>query len=168
MLVVVGHGPSIVGKALGSWLDRQTVVRLKNAPRPNAEDWGTRIDYQCASTPLWDRLAPEIWVLPNEKETGKYQDGDGVRVSDGRWWQYFWRFAPGYKMSTGLRALCCAVEFLNPDEIGLLGFDNLIHPQVKGLQKWHEAPFSRQQWHDYDAEHQAAMALGVKLRNLAE
>lgn len=44
MIVIIGHGPSVVRCGLGSWIDQQFVIRLKNGPQPNPEDWGTRTD----------------------------------------------------------------------------------------------------------------------------
>lgn len=162
MLVIVGHGPSVL-RGFGPWIDQQTVVRLKDAPRPDAHHFGTRIDYQCASTPLWLHLGVPTWVLPNQKDRGRYQTNDHVRVSDGRWWDYFSYFAPNYKMSTGLRAIFCAAEFLAPEEIALIGFDNILRPWITGLTKWHHPAGMVKTLHDYDAEHKAAHGLGIRL-----
>ena len=94
MLVVVGHGPSIAGRGLGSWLDRQTVVRLKWADRPNAEDWGTRTDYlfACHLNYFLDRerlgkpkLAAEYWMLPERP----YPEIEGIRQGSRDWLDYW-------------------------------------------------------------------------------
>lgn len=159
VLVIVGHGPSIVGKGLGSWIDQQTVVRLKDAPRPDPADWGRRIDYQCASTPLWPHLGVETWVLPNRKEIGRYECCANVRVAGEKWWEYFDVFYPTYKMSTGLRAIFCAAEFLKPEEICLVGFDKLMNPASE-YAKW-KGPSTY--LHDAWAEHRAAFQLGIRL-----
>lgn len=168
MLVIVGHGPSIVGKRLGSWLDNQVVVRLKNAPRPNAEDWGTRIDYRCAGADGWPEECP-VWVIPARRKVQHlFQSHGTVSVSDGRWHGYFEGFNPKYEPSTGLRAIFCALEFLAPKEIGLIGFDNILRPHVKGLTKWFHEPGKFNQVHDYDTEHKAAFGLHVELIDLGE
>src|SRR5262245_10043677 len=133
MLIIVGHGPSIVGKRLGPWIDKQRVVRLKYAERPNPTDWGTRTDYVCASSPsFWtDKCRPDFpdcekWVLASKKR--KIPKGDW-RIANPEWDDYFLAFKPeGFpKPSTGLKAVFCAVEFLKPDEIGLIGFDRVLH-----------------------------------------
>ena len=168
MLVIVGHGPSIVGKRLGPWLDNQVVVRLKEGPRPNAEDWGTRIDYRCAGADGWPNDCP-LWVLPARRKVHHlFASREGVSVTDGRWYEYFNSFQPKYEPTTGLRAIFGAVEFLQAKEIGLIGFDNILHPWVRGLTKWFHVPGKFNQVHDYDTEHKAAFGLGVRLIDLGD
>lgn len=175
MIVVVGHGPSIVGKRLGPWLDEQTVVRLKWAEIPNPEDWGTRTDYVCASSPEFRRkrvarhlapLACELWFLSEHY----HEAPPGTRKASNDWFKYWERYkVPGSKLdkpSTGLRAVFCAVEFLKPDEIGLLGFDNVLHPERKPTTKWFHAPGKFMYAHEPTAEHRALMDLGIKVTEL--
>ncbi len=174
MIVIVGHGPSVVGKHLGPWLDTQTVVRLKWAERPNALDWGSRTDYVCGSNPsFWKQRhrgqAPEtaeFWWLGDPT---KYPQNlvCGRRASND-WFGYWdtYKTAKSYhKPSTGLLALFCAVEFLAPSEIGLLGFDMVLHPDVQ-TSKWHHTPGKYLYSHDAHAEHRAVMDLGVKITEL--
>jgi len=178
MLVVVGHGPSIVGRGLGPWLDTQTVVRLKWAERPNAEDWGTRTDYVYASHSnfFFDRerlkkpkLNAEYWMLPQQF----YPELPGIRQGSRNWIDYFakhreaspvqrktWR-----KASCGLKAVFCAVEFLQPEEIGLIGFDMILHPEVPTF-KWNTPPGKYSYAHDAETERRALMALPVKITEL--
>ena len=175
MIVIVGHGPGVVGKRLGPWLDEQTVVRLKWAEIPNAEDWGTRTDYIVASNPqfLHKRIArklppldAEYWFL-NE---GNLRDlPPGTRQAGRKWFEYWGKYkTPGSKLikpSTGLRAVFCVMEFLAPTEIGLLGFDRILHPEVKTTKWWHE-PGKYVYAHDAHAEHRALMDLDVKITEL--
>ena len=176
MLVIVGHGPSVVGKRLGPWLDEQTVVRLKWGEIPNALDWGTRTDYLCASHPsFWtarkvkgypDRSCG-FWFLPE-----KYCPPiEGVRQASVSWLDYYQTHRdqkPGpkkalRKASTGLKAVFCAVEFLQPEEIGLLGFDMIFHPEVPTF-KWNNTTGGY--CHDARAEQRALFALPVKITEL--
>jgi hypothetical protein len=168
MLVIVGHGPSVVGKALGSWLDGQTVVRLKHAERPNAVDWGTRTDYVCASSPsFWtDKRRPdfpdaECWVLAD-----KAVPKGTWRIADRKWLDHYRTFNPSFpKPSTGLKAVFCAMEFLAPSEIGLLGFDRILRPDVPTSKWWHE-PGKYLYGHDAHAEHRCLTTLGVQITEL--
>lgn len=149
MIVIVGHGPSIVGKRLGPWLDAQTVVRLKECPRPNAEDWGTRIDYSCGSSRRWEIPGVPFLLCPQ------------------KWLDYFHGFNPTYKPSTGLLALFCVYE-MGHREIGLAGFDNILRPHIKGLTKWYNEPHKYAGCHDYESEHRAALGLGATLVDVTE
>lgn len=172
MLVIVGHGPGVI-KGLGAWLDQQTVVRLKWAERPDAHNWGSRTDFVCGSNPsFWaQRREPlkgaEFWWLGEQSKYPKgWEETPGMRRASNDWFDYWAKFRRpdsdrNPKMSTGLRAIFCAVEFLQPAEIGLLGFDRVLHPEVPTSKWWHE-PGKYQYAHDAYAEREAIMALGVK------
>jgi hypothetical protein len=155
MLIIIGHGPSIVGKDLGEWIDKQTVIRLKGAPMPNPEDWGTRTDYLSTTKP--DYCRPEIqcerWIFGNPTKGYRRADVD-------RWLAYFDSFRSNPKRrkpSNGLCAVMCAVEFLNPRKIGLIGFDSILHPE-KNSGKWWDAKPPK--WsHDQIAENMALHTL---------
>ena len=161
MIVIVGHGPSIVGKRLGSWLDNQTVVRLKDAKKPDSLDWGSRTDVVCATSHIYRPDKGMFWWFPKR---GDPKDENDMRVADyRRWRKYFADFSISKGPSTGLSAIFCAVEFENPKQIGLAGFDNLLYPDEKGWSKWW-LPRHKHNWDaDSPAEHRAAMALGVEL-----
>ena len=177
MIVIVGHGPSIVGKRLGSWLDEQTVIRLKWAEIPTAEDWGSRTDYVCGSNPsFWlergprklPKLDAEFWWLG---EPGRYGSKDVVgRRASNKWFDYWSKYKVGgsrlVKPSTGLRAVFCAAEFLEPTEIGLIGFDNLLHPERPPSTKWFHPPGKYSYAHEHKAEHRALMDLGITITEL--
>jgi len=166
MLVIVGHGPGVLNRALGPWLDGQTVVRLKAAERPTVIDWGTRTDFVCAGSSSWftdrrraDFPDSECWVL-SEKPT----PAGPWRVASQDWltrWAGF-RTEKSRKPSTGLKAVFCALEFLKPAEIGLLGFDRVLHPEVP-TSKWFEPLGKYSYAHDARAEHRCLMSLGVKI-----
>ena len=161
MIVIVGHGPSIVGKGLGPWLDEQFVVRLKRAEKPNAKDWGTRTDVICATSHIYRQDEVPFWWFPKHNQ----QHGDALcRVADTEWWRaYFAGFSRTKGPSTGLSAIFCAVEFLHPERIALAGFDNLLYPDERGYTKWWHARYQHKWDADSAAEHKAAFALGIEI-----
>lgn len=59
----------------------------------------------------------------------------------------------------------CAVEFLAPAEIGLLGFDRVLHPDVP-TSKWFHEQGKYAYGHDAHAEHRCLMSLGVKITEI--
>jgi hypothetical protein len=177
MIVLIGHGPSIVGKRLGPWLDEQTVVRLKAAEIPDPADWGTRTDYICASNPgflerrIKSGLKPidcEYWVMSEHHQCGPR--GYKMRFASRDWFTYWNKYLiPGSRLkkpSTGLRAAFCAVEFLKPTELGLIGFDNILHPERPITTKWFHEPGKYSYAHEAKAEHRALMDLGVTITEL--
>lgn len=129
----MGHGPS-ASEVDGSWLDQQTVVRLK-IPKVHP---GTRTDYYCSRSNALIGGQP-FWL---------------AKKSDPKWMPYFREFNRKGKPSTGLCAIFCAIDKLNPNEIGLIGFDDFFariekHP------------------HDFDAEYRCATSL-VRIVDLRE
>jgi hypothetical protein len=163
VITIVGHGPSINGAGLGPWIDQQTVVRLKTAPRPVPADWGTRTDFTCARHPdFFKKAVGELWLFPAHDGL----DGRRARVADvERWIDHFYRFAPRrdhkgrtVKPSTGCCAIYCAIEFLDAREIALVGFDNWFGPPAG---KWN-CPHDPM-YHHYAAERASVEDLGVKL-----
>jgi len=161
MIVVIGHGPSIVGKGLGEWIDQQTVIRLKGAPMPDPKDWGTRTDYLSTTKPDYcNPLIPgQRWVFGNE--TKGYR-----RANVEHWLAYFNQFLgpKRRKPSNGLCAIFCAVEFLAPIEIGVIGFDSILYPD-KNSGKWFD-PKPPKWSHDQRAESLALAGLGLKVIDL--
>lgn len=106
----------------------------------------------------------ECWLYP---KSAYKAGGDYRRANVERWDDYLAPYGLQYEPSTGLRAILCAVEFLNPPEIGLIGFDRLLHPDTP-THKWY-LPVGQHYWpHDSHAEREAAHGLGVKLIDLAE
>ena len=162
MIVIVGHGPSIVGKGLGPWLDEQFVVRLKRAERPSVKDWGTRTDVICATSHIYRQPGIPFWWVPRRPERG-----DALcRVWDAaRWLAYFRGFSAHKGPSTGLSAVLSAVEY-GHTEIGLAGFDNLLYPHEEGWAKWWQPRYSHNWDADSAAEHEAAKGLGVRITDV--
>lgn len=102
MIVIVGHGPSALWVD-GSWLDQQTVIRLKH-PKVHP---GTRTDYYCSRSNALKGGEP-FWHF---------------KKSDKKWMEVYRRFSD-MKPSTGLCAMWSAIDHLGATEIGLAGFDD--------------------------------------------
>jgi hypothetical protein len=153
--VIVGHGPSILS-GLGAVIDSMTVVRLKDA-RTNRRDFGVRTDYICARIPTCERQGVPFWYFP---ETGGIAD---------KWLEVFHSFRPSIafkpripKPSTGMCALFCAMEYLKPAEISLIGFDAWFgHSTLK----WSERAAPAKP-HDWATELRVAQSLTC-ITNLA-
>lgn len=161
MLVIIGHGPSIVGKRLGAWIDQQTVIRLKGAPKPVPEDWGTRTDIISTTKTLY--------VTKRQEGVKYWMFGDKVKgyiSPDVAWWrEWFNQFLTTPKRrkpSNGMCALMTAAELLRPAEVGLIGFDSILRPEVTRTGKWNDDNPGK--WgHDQLAEHNAMQKLGFKV-----
>ena len=115
MIVVVGHGPSILS-GLGAVIDSHTVVRLKrglNNPfcKKRPQHWGTRTDYIFARSPLWMVEGEKTpYLLYGDEYEDEYLD-----------------LNPSYpKPSTGVSAVLCVAKRLRPERIGLIGFDRVF------------------------------------------
>lgn len=101
MIVIVGHGPSALSVD-GSWLDGQTVIRLK---KPKVHP-GTKTDYYCARSNALKGGDP-FWLFDKGHK---------------KWIPYYRKFTKA-KPSTGLCAIFCAIDYLDAKEVGLIGFD---------------------------------------------
>ena len=160
VFVIVGHGPSIVEKRLGSWLDAQTVVRLKRCPRPDPEVFGTRTDFHFVPTLAYmdHPTGAKVWAFMHAGYYPGAQNADRER-----WYEYYHSFNPRhFKPSSGLRAIMCAVQFLDAKEIGVLGFDAFMDHK-KSTRQWTWDPVKEYiSLHDYETEHKIAESL-VKL-----
>lgn len=157
MLLIVGHGPSILS-GLGPVIDQHTVVRLKSGKTGDAKDWGTRTDYLCARSASFAQPGIPFWHFP---------EGEWAR-----WWlDYFNSFEPRIpfkprlpKPSTGLCAVFCAMEFMKPKEIALIGFDRMLNPDRETF-KWNSTQSTC--WpHDSHAERKALLGLGIPIIDL--
>jgi hypothetical protein len=113
-------------------IDTMTVVRLKQGLTDPA-DRGTRTDYLCARSPRFDTGKHPFWLLRDRYDQYPSQS----------------------KPTTGLCAVLEVIERLNPDQVYVIGFDRLMHP---------ERPDPPHTWlaHDKWAEHELLKSLGVK------
>jgi hypothetical protein len=154
MLCIVGHGPSLLLR-LGAVIDTCTVVRLKFGLPKDAdpEVWGTRTDYLCARSHLHQSSGP-FWIFNDPP----------------KWIAYYRKFSRK-KPSTGLCAVFCAIDHLNPPEIAVIGYDRLLNPADQKSGKWNKpvipGAFGTGS-HDQRAEHACLMSLPVRIIDLAK
>ena len=147
MIVIVGHGPS-ADFVDGSWLDSQTVVRLKDPYGKNDSYMahrgvhpGGRMDFLCARHTMFFRgYKVPCWLFPRKPYQTPPQVRGDVWIADFEHWDDLWQEeAPGLKPSTGMCAIFCAVENGYTD-IGLVGFDSFWYdmdttPHVGGVER---------------------------------
>lgn len=138
------------------------------------EDWGSRTDYVCGSNPSFWKQRDRGWA-PDTAEfwwlgpLSKYPQNlvCGRRASEdwfGYWGSY--RTEKSFpKPSTGLLAIFCAMEFLKPKNIGLLGFDMVLHPDAP-TSKWFHERGKYLYSHDAHAEHRCLQDLDVTFTEL--
>lgn len=150
MIVIVGHGPSVLS-GLGSVIDSHTVVRLKQGltKQHPPQHFGTRTDFLCARSLVFDRGEFPFWHFADDK----------------RWLAYFASFEPKRKKpSTGLCAVFCAIDKLDPKEIAFIGFDSLLNPDMTPT-KWDcNGPWA----HDMHAENACLNSLGIEVIDLGK
>lgn len=162
MIVIVGHGPSILS-GLGSVIDSCTVIRLKYGRIKERKHWGSRTDYLCGRSPRHTEGHPEVpfWHF-----------GDYGWVDK---WLMYWRgmnprFATDFgsieaKPSHGLCAAFAACEFLDAKELAFIGCDRILRPDEETW-KWNSGPQCFP--HDWHAEHRALKGLGINIIDLVE
>lgn len=198
MLVIVGHGPSVVSAKLGSWLDTQTVVRLKDCPywkgKEQPEVWGTRIDFLCGTKLDWrvryyqkHGTKPDFWLFDKEKawrfvgnhprrpERHLMMDNfypNGVFKADtDRWMKYFFGFDPVKPKGNPKPSLGLCALFCAAE----LGYKSVgvigfdsFFTDSPQTGKWN-ADQSKQNWvHDQRAEQAAMNGLGMEIVNLGD
>lgn len=137
------------------------VVRLKNAPMDPAENFGTRTDAICARRPHWFgvtlREDVDYWLFDAPSIAGP-------QYADVQRWERWYREYSTRKPSTGLCAAMCAVEFMRPKNLAVIGFDAVTSGKQARGGKW----FGTGPWiaHDAEAEKRALYALDVEIVNL--
>ena len=153
MLLIVGHGPSVLC-GLGDLIDQQTVVRLKDGLTPimrkDSKNWGTRTDYLCARSLVFDLGKFPYWWFNDPP----------------KWLNYYQSFNPRHKKpSTGLCAVFMAIDKLDAKEIALLGYDRLLNPNdMKSRKATDDIKYTYSLYgHDQRAEHECLMSLPVKI-----
>jgi len=144
-IVIVGHGPSLKGKGLGSYIDSfDKVVRLKGCYSVvKTTDYGSLTDAVCASTEVMGNFfkieAQEYWAYPKKG----FFDGKAVvnaiselekpvliPLNHCRYWnkRFVQMGACHPNVSTGMAAILIAIKRWSPKEIHLAGFDTLLNP----------------------------------------
>lgn len=146
-IVIVGHGPSLIGKSLGKEIDRfDVVVRLKGCkPVLGTEDYGIRVDVVCLSTEVlglvYEVESPLYWLYPkkgfyDELSVGKIlAQGSGfclpLQLSND--WNKRFKDLGGThpNVSTGMASIFICAHYLRPKVIALAGFDTLLNPEIE-------------------------------------
>lgn len=150
MLLIVGHGPSVLC-GLGGLIDQQTVVRLKHGKTKQqpSEHFGTRTDYICGRSCFYEQKGVPFWHLPDSSP----------------WHDYYKKFNPKYwKPSHGLSAVFCAVDHMKPDRLALIGFDRVLYPHDDRSGKWNVLDKPPHPWsHDQRAERECLYSLGIDI-----
>lgn len=158
-VVIVGHGPSL-NCSLGHLIDRMTVVRVKHWPPPShyaPEHFGTRCDYLVTKKPM---VTPNVtnWV---------WTDEDGV----GSWLGYWQAQLPrnkSRKPSHGLIGVFCALHYLRPQALHLIGFDRVLG-DLQTYKWWpKEGGANTLGCHDWEAEKRALEGLGIPIIDLSK
>ena len=146
-VIIVGHGPSLVGKGMGSAIDSyDLVVRLKGVNSVmGTDDYGHRCDVLCLSTEvstLGHTMKPEMfWFYPKKGHydtcvIGKFAGDVGIPIIVPLelikgWNKQFLDLGGKHpNVSTGMAAIIIAGHHLRPEKITLAGFDTLVDPKV--------------------------------------
>lgn len=140
-VVVVGHGPSLVGAGLGASIDgHDKVVRMKLGVRADASDYGKRLDMLVASTEVpgcfingVDNYAypKKGWFV--EKPLNDLGFAVTVPINLCNMWNAWFRGLGGKhpNVSTGMAAIIIAAHVYRPKEIVLAGFDTLMDNSIR-------------------------------------
>ena len=146
-IVIVGHGPSLMGAGKGKEIDSfNHVVRLKacaSLMANHTNDYGIRVDSLCMSTEVTGLvnavIAGMYWLYP---KNGKYREAVVFDAIANRgapfmiplflcnhWNEEFRKIGGRHpNFSTGMAAIIIAAHYYEPEEIRLGGFDTLLDP----------------------------------------
>ena len=129
-------------------IDSYQVIRLKGGVTDPPEHFGTRTDYLCARSHLFHNPRLPFWHFSGDIEE--------------RAKKIYSKFGSA-KISTGLGAIFCAIEYLKPSEIALIGFDQLLHGKAG---KYNDRSRSGFTAHDGKAEMECLKSLPVRIIDL--
>jgi hypothetical protein len=163
---IIGHGQSPLGKGWGPRIDETVVIRLKDPSWQAVEDYGKRVDYMASSTetlPImldYRRIPKEYWAQPKKGKWSAVTEANFRSQAKAplriplqlflTWNAVFKSFHDGDvpNFSLGVFAIICAAEFLKPEEIRLVGFDNLLDPNKLDYHKANKGKWvTRHDWH---------------------
>jgi len=150
-VIVVGKGPSLIGKRLGKQIDEfKTIIRLTNG-RQN-KDYGIQADYvlavSCEAYLIEKVRANNVWLYDTETP---WEDIKGTYINDfiRKWLDMYKEIAKPLNQHNhphvtwfckGTAAILTVMEVLHPKCICVAGLDNVM----KGKRTWH--------CHDFSAE----------------
>lgn len=169
IVTVIGHGESPKGCGWGKKIDENVVIRLKCPNWQNAEDYGRRLDYCVSSTETMmvmldePRIPKQYWCQPKRGSWNKHTETSfkarakaEVRICLDihlRWNPIFRSistktFEECGNHSIGMAAITYACEFLKPQTILLVGFDNMLDPDRMDYFKANKGKWTtRHDWH---------------------
>jgi len=137
-IVIVGHGPSLVGAGRGKEIDSfQKVVRMKHGTFGKPEDYGIKIDLMVASTEVPGCFRPDCENIAYPKKGWYYEKpiqdlGFPITVAlnlSNMWNAWFRDLGAKHpNISTGTAAIIFACHRYRPDEVYLAGYDTLVDP----------------------------------------
>lgn len=185
-MVIVGHGDSPKGCGWGKRIDEHIVWRLKDPSWQTPDDYGKRVDYMCSSTETLQVML-DYKRIPI-KYYGQPKKGSWSEIAEARfreraqapleipldihnhWKPVYLDFcrdpslAPNH--SVGTAAITYAAAFLKPDQIKLVGFDNLLDPYRLDYYKANKGKWPSK--HDWLAENKMLPMIekdyGVEIR----
>lgn len=159
-LCVIGHGPSPLKRRWGELIDKQSVVRLKDPgwQLDKQDHYGKRTDYICASAETIgvaasSRVKGELWAFPKRLVAPRMGRCD-MKLAE----KWILRFREMWDHGTpnfciGVSAYLYACEWVKPDRVILVGFDNFFNPSLE----YHKAQIGKwRSGHNWRAERQIA------------
>ena len=169
-VIIVGHGPSLIGAGLGSRIDSYPiVVRMKHCMKllENQKDFGKRTDYMCSSTEVMVNMLPvkakEYWCYPKRGRWNKSLEEQMkvpyvIPLELCEKWNVWFRSQktsreheiPNY--STGMAAIIIALDRLKPNKLILAGFDSMLNPKVPYTSTLSDRSYKNQIGHDWEIE----------------
>lgn len=155
---------------MGQEIDRNIVVRLKDPSWQDKKDYGERVDYMVASTETmltmldYKRVPKEYWAQPkrgtwNAHLQSKFEQRAKAPLRIFQ--ELFLRWNDRFKelrskdvpnFSVGVAAIVFLCDQVRPSEIRLVGFDNLLTPNVGDYFKANKGKWVTH--HDWKAENQ--------------
>ena len=160
-MIVVGHGPSLVGAGLGSKIDSyDKVVRMKLGPKADPVDYGKRIDMLVASTEVPGCFIEgvENYAYPKkgwfqEKPLNDLGFSVTVPINLCNMWNAWFRGlgAKHPNFSTGMAAIIISAHVYRPKEIVLAGFDTMMDNSISfsrndAIPRTGAGPFPNHDW----------------------
>lgn len=139
-VVIIGHGKSLVGKGWGSRIDAcDTVVRLWDNHWQDVPDWGCKYDYgyielspkQMSRMKFYNKNTPRLGWIGGLLKSATYELPPNTTIIKFGEWIELGKTLGGVgntgklKLTRGCAAACWAITHLKPDQVILVGLDNV-------------------------------------------
>jgi len=184
-VAIVGNGASVLSESWSNEIDVSCdrVVRVNWYEIKGYEEWtGVRTDYWV--TDLWPAKHELPYGFDEIKEVWVFPDGDRPHTLEGIYkicrpahkvavpirredYLKLYGMLPGKKWpSNGLGAVFMALDYLEPDELLLIGFDAMLGAEEKSYSYYwgDEILMERAHGHDFVAEGKALIKLAEEKR----